>query len=125
MKTHLTPLAKKLRREATDAERRLWAHLRAKQLNGKKFRRQQPIGNYIVDFICFEKKLIIEVDGGQHMKNEHYDNQRTEWLQEEGFKVLRFWNHEVLENTDGVLQVILEACGPPVGAASKVYLMSP
>ena len=113
MKTNLYPLAKKLRREATDAEKRFWMYLRARQLNGYKFRRQQPMGNYIVDFICFETQLIIEVDGGQHVEARQKDDERTEWLQHQGYEVIRFWNHEVLENTDDVLHVIAEQCDSP------------
>ena len=110
MKSHITKLAKQLRQEMTDAERVLWSHLRAKRLNDLKFRRQQPIGNYIVDFICFEKKLIIEVDGGQHMASEEEDLKRTEWLNENGYIVIRFWNNEVLQNCSGVLEEVLKYC---------------
>ena len=91
----------------TDAERRLWKHLRACRLSGYKFRRQQPLGKYIVDFVCFEKKLIIEVDGGQHQQEKKYDQKRTNWLQEEGFTVIRFWNDVVLKQTQQVLEEIL------------------
>ena len=94
----------------TDSERILWNHLRAKRMNNLKFRRQQPIGNYIVDFICFEKKLIIEVDGGQHMENEETDLKRTQWLKENGYQVIRFWNNEVLHNCRGVLEEVLKYC---------------
>ncbi len=75
-------------------------------MEGLKFRRQQPIGSYIVDFVCFSKMLVIEVDGGQHAENEK-DKQRDAWLRGEGFKVLRFWNNEVLQNIEGVLETIL------------------
>ncbi|HDL20084.1 MAG TPA: endonuclease domain-containing protein [Nitrospirae bacterium] len=93
----------------TDTERLLWKHLRAKQVEGLKFRRQQPIGNYVVDFICLDKSLVIEVDGGQHAGNKK-DEERDVWLKSEGFKVLRFWNNEVLNNMEGVLEVIRENC---------------
>jgi very-short-patch-repair endonuclease len=104
MESNINKLAKTLRRGQTDAESLLWKHLRTKQMEGIKFRRQQPIGRFIVDFVSFEKKVIIEVDGGQH--SEEADRDREQWLRSQGFNVLRFWNNEVLENTEGVLQVI-------------------
>jgi len=73
---------------------------------GFKFRRQAPIGKYIVDFVCFEQQLVIELDGGQHAVNQDYDNIRTEWLGTQGFKVIRFWNHDVMNNIEGVKEVI-------------------
>ncbi len=87
-------------------------HLRAKRFNGLKFRRQHPIGPYIVDFVCIEKQLVIEVDGGQHNYDDIsiLDLERTEWLNEQGYKLIRFWNNEVLTNTDSVLESIWEAC---------------
>jgi len=93
----------------TDAERRLWRVLRGKQLAGYKFRRQAPIGKYIVDFVCFEKKLIVELDGGQHASQEQQDEIRTRWLQSQGYRVIRFWNNEALACTDGIFQLIQEA----------------
>lgn len=105
-----TAKAKELRRNSTDAERVLWRQLRAHRFAGYKFRRQQPIGRYIVDLVCFEKRLIIEVDGGQHAEQVAYDGERSAWLQSQGFRVLRFWNHEVLQNTEGVMEVILREC---------------
>jgi very-short-patch-repair endonuclease len=102
-------IVKNLRKRSTDAEKLLWKHLRSKQLEGLKFRRQQPLGNYIVDFVCFEKQIVIEVDGGQHAE-ERIDKERDRWLNREGFKVLRFWNNEVLQNSKGVLEVIRENC---------------
>lgn len=106
-----TKNAKLLRQNQTDAERILWNHLRAYRLDGFKFRRQQPIGPFIVDFVCFERKLIIEVDGGHHsLPNEaEYDNTRTEWLESQGFHVLRFWNNQVLKEIEPVQQAILNA----------------
>lgn len=104
MKKPLTSSAKRLRNNATEAEKYLWYMLRSKNL-GVKFRRQAVIGQFIVDFVCFENKLIVEVDGGQHTRSEH-DNARDQWLRDQGFKILRFWNHEVLGNRDGVLQKI-------------------
>jgi very-short-patch-repair endonuclease len=94
--------AKVLRTNMTDAERRLWYHLRAHRFSGYKFKRQIPIGRYIVDFVCLAERLVIEVDGGQHADNQ-LDLRRTQWLEDQGFRVLRFWNNEVLNNTDGVL----------------------
>jgi urease accessory protein len=112
MTNPLTPLAKMLRKNQTEAEKLLWRQLRSKGLSGLKFRRQQPMGNYIVDFVCLDKMLIIEVDGGQHAEDEG-DQKRDSWLQKEGFKVMRFWNNEVLKNLDGVTEVILKYCGSP------------
>jgi len=99
-------IAKTLRKRSTNAENVLWRHLRAKRFRGIKFRRQQPIGTYIVDFVCFEKRIVIEVDGGGHISEKVQDNERDRWLGKEGFKVLRFWNNEVLQNIEGVLEVI-------------------
>jgi len=104
-------LARELRRKQTDAERMLWAKLRNMQLEGVKFRRQQSIGNYIVDFVSFEEKVIIEIDGGQHNEERKIekDEQRKMWLEGEGFSIIRFWNNDVLLNTEGVLMKIMEA----------------
>jgi very-short-patch-repair endonuclease len=97
--------AKTLRKNATDAERQLWRYLRKRQL-GVKFRQQQPLGHYIVDFVCFEKRLIIEIDGGQHQEQIVYDEIRTDWLKQQGYKVLRFWNNQVLYEIEAVLEAI-------------------
>ena len=94
----------------TEAEKRLWNKLRNKQL-GVKFRRQQPIGDYIVDFVSFEKKIIIELDGGQHY-NAMRDKRRDLWFKKQEFTVLRFWNNDVTANIDGVLQAIVERISP-------------
>ena len=99
--------AKRLRRDMTDAERRLWRELRARNL-GAKWRRQQPIGSYIADFVCQQARLIVEVDGGQHNGSEA-DERRTAWLESVGYRVLRFWNNEVSENAEGVLIRIAQA----------------
>ena len=99
--------ARHLRRNMTDAEKRLWGELRNKALGGFKFRRQAPVGRYVVDFVCHGAMLIVEVDGGQHAMESHRDATRTMDLEAAGFRVLRFWNNEVLQNTDGVLQEIL------------------
>ncbi len=99
-------LERRLRRQATDAETRLWFALRDRRLGGFKFVRQEAIGSYIVDFVCRERKLIIEVDGGQHAENAR-DRMRDGTLTAAGYHVLRFWNSDVLSNTDGVLSTIL------------------
>jgi len=100
--------ARGLRQEATDAERRLWSALRDRRLSGYRFRRQFPIGRFIVDFACTRHHLIVEADGGQHADSEA-DNRRTAWLEEQGWRVLRFWNNDVLANTNGVVETILKA----------------
>ena len=98
-------LARTLRRNSTIQERRLWNLLKNRQFHNLKFKRQHPIGDYIVDFICKEAKIIIEIDGGQHneLENIDYDNARTEFLNSLGYKVIRFWNNEIYENIEGVL----------------------
>jgi very-short-patch-repair endonuclease len=93
------PVVKKLRENATDAERKLWHLLRRKQVAGLRFRRQYPLGPYIVDFVCLPARLIIEVDGGQHADHVERDTMRTAWLESQGFRVIRFWNNEVLSST--------------------------
>jgi very-short-patch-repair endonuclease len=103
----LTPVARRLRRDSTDAEKRLWGRLRAGQLNGLVFRRQEPIGSYVVDFVCTCAKLVVEVDGGQHADNAN-DVERDAFLRDQGFRVLRVWNNDVMSNLDGVLQRIAE-----------------
>ena len=103
---NLTGIARILRNNLTEAEKYLWYMLRSKNLKGLKFRRQQPIGKYIVDFVCFENKLIIEVDGGQHATDNLSDTIRDKWLGNHGFHVLRFWNNEILENRSAVLEKI-------------------
>jgi very-short-patch-repair endonuclease len=113
------PRARKLRRDMTDAERKLWFYLRLLPLEKSHFRRQGTIGPYFADFACHEKRLIIEVDGRQHNLPAHAaaDAARTEFLTAQGYRVLRFWNNEVLQEIEGVMTVILEAlsaaCPPP------------
>jgi very-short-patch-repair endonuclease len=104
-------LAKGLRINQTTAEELLWYRLRDSRLDGHKFRRQQPLDDYIVDFICFEKKLVIEVDGGQHNEETaiEKDKSRTEWLEGRGYRVLRFWNNDILTNLDGVMDLVGKA----------------
>jgi very-short-patch-repair endonuclease len=101
--------ARKLRRELTGPERKLWSKLRNIQLHGLKFRRQVPLGPYVADFLCFDAKLIVEVDGGQHASAIDADEERSAWLAKNGYRVIRFWNNDVLENVDGVLDEIVEA----------------
>jgi very-short-patch-repair endonuclease len=105
--------ARKLRKNMTDAERALWLRIRRRQILGYKFRRQQPLGKYILDFVCLESKLIVELDGGQHAVQEEYDSRRSQWLTEQGFRVLRFWNHQVFKESDAVVQAIYNALLPP------------
>jgi very-short-patch-repair endonuclease len=107
--TRTTTFGKALRKRSTDAERLLWSRLRMKQVEGLKFRRQQPIEDYIVDFVCFENRTVVEVDGGQHAESDK-DRERDSRLRQFGFKVLRFWNHDVLQNINGVLESIRENC---------------
>lgn len=100
-------IARQLRSRPTDAEKRIWSHLRNRQLDGHRFRRQAPIDPYIVDFVCFERRLIIEIDGGQH--TEQGDAARTQYLTDAGFRILRFWNNDALANPEGVIESILQA----------------
>ena len=99
--------ARILRNSATDAERRIWQHLRLKQLGGFKFRRQVPLHGYVVDFLCVQLKLVIELDGGQHADQTAYDEIRTGVLQGAGYRVLRYWNDDALLRTSDVLEDIL------------------
>jgi very-short-patch-repair endonuclease len=119
MKARAKPLApitrqrsRALRSNPTDAERKLWWALRRKALAGARFRRQHPLGEFFADFCCLEHKLIVEVDGSQHEQSQEYDQRRTRLLESLGFRVLRFWNTDVLTNLDGVLTVILEHLPP-------------
>lgn len=98
--------ARQLRKNSTDAERRLWRAIRDRQLDGAKFRRQTPLPPYVGDFVCFEHRLVIELDGGQHAEQERQDRRRTVVLAGRGYRVLRFWNNEVMKNLDGVLESI-------------------
>jgi very-short-patch-repair endonuclease len=99
---------RRLRRSATDAETRLWFQLRDRRLAGFKFVRQEPIGPYVVDFVCRDRKLTVEADGGQHAESIH-DTNRDAFLRREGYRVIRFWNIDVLRNREGVLMTILDA----------------
>jgi very-short-patch-repair endonuclease len=100
--------ARRLRQSSTDAERRMWSALRDRRLTRYKFRRQHPVGDFILDFAYTEFRLMIELDGGQHA-DDPADIRRTAWLEGQGWKVIRFWNNDILTNTDGVLQAILRA----------------
>jgi very-short-patch-repair endonuclease len=102
-------LQRTLRRNMTDAERKLWSILRGRQIDGLKFRRQHSFENYILDFVCLEEKIVVEVDGGQHQKRLTEDNIRSKALEQAGFRVLRFWNHEVLLELEAVAEKILQA----------------
>ena len=100
--------AKQLRRELTQEERRLWYLLRSRRFENYKFRRQHPVGNYILDFACCAARLAVELDGGQHDENQEYDRQRTLWLNHKDWHVIRFWNNELWNNEEAVLERILE-----------------
>ena len=103
-----TRLARRLRRDSTPAEKRLWKYLRSCGLGGFKFVRQEPVGPYVVDFVCREQRLIIEIDGSRHAMDNR-DAIRDKWLTDRRYRVMRFWNNEVLENTEGVWETILAA----------------
>jgi very-short-patch-repair endonuclease len=103
--------ARRLRTNMTDAERCLWRHLRLRQLAGCRFRRQHPFGPYLLDFACVERRLVIELDGGQHCASR--DGERDAWIRAGGFVIVRFWNNDVLNRTQEVLEQILEALGSP------------
>jgi very-short-patch-repair endonuclease len=107
--THLR--AHQLRRNTTDAEKKLWRHLRRLELDGSHFRRQVPIGPYIADFACMAARLLIEIDGSQHAENRKkvHDEARTRWLEKEGYRVLRFWNNDITKNIDGVMEAVYVA----------------
>ena len=101
--------ARRLRKNPTEAEKRLWDALRRRRIDSHRFRRQVPLGIYVVDFLCLEHRLVVEVDGGQHAVEMEREEARTRWLEDEGFRVIRFWNNEVLENTEGVAETIRTA----------------
>ena len=101
--------ARELRKALTPAEAKLWAYLRGSKLKGAKFRRQHAIGDYVPDFCSVKQRLIIELDGGQHLEQEDYDAERTAFLESKGYRVLRFWNNDVMNNPDAVLKVVWSA----------------
>ena len=105
--------ARELRKNQTDVEAKLWSRLRGRQVAGAKFRRQYPIGHFIADFCCYEQRLVVELDGGQHAEARTLDQRRTDFLVSQGYQVLRFWNNEVVENIAGVLERISEALTLP------------
>ena len=107
--------ARELRRASTDAERAFWRQVRGRGLGGHKFRRQVPIGPYIADFLCLQARLIIEFDGGHHQEQTAADERRTQWLESEGYRVLRLWDNDVLLNITGALETVLAALGNPQG----------
>jgi very-short-patch-repair endonuclease len=106
-------LQRRLRKNMTDAERRLWRTLQRRQVGGFKFRRQHPFGDYVIDFVCLEAMLAVEVDGGQHSENAREDAARTEHLERAGFRLLRFWNNDVLRDTEAVTEAIWKALRSP------------
>ncbi len=108
VKSHLQRYARELRKTGTDAELLLWQRLRNRRMNGYKFRRQAPMGSYIVDFLCTEAKLVIELDGSQHCSQKGYDLQRTNYLASRGYRVVRYWNNQVLQESEAVLADILQ-----------------
>lgn len=113
LRQFLKQAARNLRRNHTDAEARLWYYMRGRRLAGYKFRRQHPIGPYIVDFVCLERRLVVELDGGQHAEQRSRDDKRTNSLRSRGFQVLRFWDNDVLRDTDPVLSTIMDALAAP------------
>jgi very-short-patch-repair endonuclease len=115
--------ARDLRKNMTEAEKRLWYLMRRHNLESKLFRRQVPIDHYIVDFACLSERLLIEIDGGQHASQIAQDERRTAWLEARGFRVMRFWNNDVLGNTQGVLEVIVRALEEQ--AAKRSHAPSP
>jgi very-short-patch-repair endonuclease len=116
--------AQRLRRQMTEAEQRLWSILRGRQLGGAKFRRQQPIGQFIADFVCQDHRLIIEADGGQHT-GKAVDSRRTAFLESKGYRVLRFWNNEIISNLEGVAEEISIALSFPHPARASRESPSP
>jgi very-short-patch-repair endonuclease len=121
LKKHLTISARKLRRNATEAEKLLWERLRGRRIEGVKFRRQQPIGPYVVDFVSFEKKLIIELDGGQHKIQKNEDEKREKWFEQRGFRIFRFWNCDIFENFEGVLERVRKMVLKPPAPLAKGF----
>ncbi|MBL8657783.1 MAG: DUF559 domain-containing protein [Altererythrobacter sp.] len=117
-------MAKRNRKSQTDAERKLWSILRSHRLQGWKFKRQEQLGDYIVDFVCFRARLIVEADGSQHADNAD-DLTRTAWLEGQGFRVLRFWNNDILLNPDGVATAVLAALPPLLPTAARRAPSSP
>ena len=109
----LHTFARAMRHESTDAETKFWSAVRGRRFGGYKFKRQYPIGPYIADFVCLEHRLIVELDGGQHALRQDYDTERTAYLEAQGFRVLRYWNHEFLPDPDVILDKVLRALNAP------------
>ena len=107
-----------MRRDLTNAEKLFWWEVKDRRLDGYKFRRQHPVGPYIADFACIEVKLVVEIDGGQHADAKHYDQKRDTYLQSRGFRVLRFWNADVLTNMEGVIDTVLIVLNGETGSPS-------
>jgi len=105
----MTSYARELRNNATNAEKLLWRHLRGRQINGFKFRRQRPMGKYVCDFVCLEAGLIVELDGSHHVTDTPYDANRDAYLRAHGYRVLRFWNAHVFSEVEAVVETICEA----------------
>ncbi|MCM8729995.1 endonuclease domain-containing protein [Hephaestia sp. GCM10023244] len=116
-------MARELRNNTNEIERLLWSRLRRSQLGGLKFSRQMPIAGFVVDFICRSAHLVIELDGSQHAEAAAYDSRRTQTIEAQGYRVIRFWNSDVLTNMDGVLETILDAA--PSGARAPTPLPPP
>jgi len=123
VRRQISPHAARLRREQTDVEQLFWLAVRNRRLAGAKFRRQATIGSYVVDFLCIEALLIVELDGGQH--DEAIDAKRTSFLEAHGYRILRFWNNEVVENFEGVLQVVAAALDAPERSKKTLTQPSP
>jgi very-short-patch-repair endonuclease len=120
----LIRIARKLRSRMTDAERKLWLALRDRRFEAFKFRRQVPIGPYVADFLCFEERLILEIDGGQHAGSKR-DERRDGWFAENGFRVVRFWNNDVLSNLEGVLTLLVTELNDTPHPTSRLRSTSP
>ncbi len=101
-----TQQARHLRKNMTDAERKIWHSIKGKKIKNHRFRRQHPIGPYIVDFVCLENRIVIEIDGGQHAWQKETDEKRTKWLESEGYRVIRFWNNQIMNEFNGVIQIL-------------------
>ena len=119
--------ARRLRKHLTDAEKALWSKLRYRQLDGHRFRRQIPLGPYVIDFGCLASRLLIEIDSGQHVDRSEHDTRRTAWLESRGYRVIRFWNNDVMSNIDGVIEMIRTELAatphpnpPPQGGREKI-----
>ncbi|MBL8674348.1 MAG: DUF559 domain-containing protein [Rhodospirillales bacterium] len=117
--------ARRLRRDQTDAESKLWRRLREHPPSGARFRRQHPIGPFFADFVCVAVKLIVELDGGQHDAERDADLRRTRWLESSGWRVLRFWNTDVIENVDGVIDRITAAMRDPARDGDTALMAPP